>query len=734
MIAAVMLSVSAPALATEADNASASAPAVAVQAAEGFAEAASNDRFTLYLNSGTAEFSVLDKASGKMWYSNPQLTEEQSKDRSSGLDKIRSQLSISFLDKTRNVATVNSYNAASKNGKFEISDYSVDGKKVGFITTYNFDKDVHSFKIPLAVSLTENGVKAELLFDKVEENGTSYLCTVELLPLFGAALPEDSGYLFVPDGSGAIVDYTGMADSFSDYEQDVYGADSCVDLDLRMLSKNEGIKMPVFGAKIGDGAYFAIITSGDANAKIKASSSLARYKTSSVWSAFAYRENDETGLVNKDSVSRTVRMADSQIASENPVVEYTFLSGENADYSGMAEYYRNYLTKLYSLEKLTASKTAPLLQFFGKTYSSENFFGIPIKKALAATTLDQVSRFYTGLSGQGVEQSKVFLYGFQNGGYQNKYVSKFKVDGKVGGKKGLSSLIETAGSSNVFMAFDMIHDYDYGGLFKGGRYAAAMNNVTVTKQDGLLSTGAYKGSLSWRLVTNKALVKYAAKLVKSYDASLGCGIVFENMGSEIYNDYSDKTYADREQYKASYMQLNQSATEKGLAVGSDGANIYMLQSSEIISEIPTSSSNNMLFTRSVPFYSMVLHGYVNMSAKPMNSVADADAATALCAQFGIMPTYRLTGVESNDLKNSNLSFLFNTGMTHWETAIVDDYNYINSFSDGLSDKIIVSHEYEGTLSITEYENGVKLVYNESESENVTYNGTDIAPKTLVRIG
>ncbi len=688
---------------------------------------AENDNIALSVKGSTATFTVTNKKSGKVWYSNPELTKEEIQEVKLGLGKINSQISITYLTAERIDGSVNS-NTSSRT----VTEYLVNGKCEGFVVTYDFDKEVLQIKIPIAYTITETGIKAEILFDLIEENGTSTLSSIELLPMFGAARAEDDGYLFIPDGSGAIIEYSGMYDCFPDYQEEVYGADSSVDLDLRMLSKSEGVRMPVFGAKVGSDAYFAIISSGDAVAKINATNSKSSYSLASVWPSFYYRELDEVGLMSKDSVSRAVRLTDPQIAAENPIVQYNLLSGEDANYSGMAELYRDYLVDTYELQRLGSQNVAPVLQAFGKTYSEESFFGIPIDKAVAATTLEDVSSMYESLKAQGVNSPKFFLYGFHKGGYQNKYVSKFGVDGKLGGKSDLKSLINTVGSGNVYMAYDLLHDYNYSGLFADSKYVAALNKITILKQNGMISTGAWKGTISWKLIANKALLKYGSKLVDSFDSDLGCGIVFENMGTEVYNDFDEKNHADRDEYVNTYMQLNKAASDKGLNVGSDGANIYMVASADIMNEVPLTSSNDLLFTKSVPFYYMVLHGYANISSKPLNGVADVDASVAMCAQFGIMPTYRVTAVESSELKNSNLNFLYNTGFSHWEKAIAEDYALINSISEGLSDKVIVSHNYIGTLSVTEYENGVKIVYNESATETVDFEGKSIAPRTVVR--
>lgn len=695
-----------------------------------------NSNFALYVDANSSEFGVYDKSSGMLWASNPQVTTEDRK----GVNNlvIDSQIIITYLNPSGERTVGTTY---GKQSKKTVQQCLTNGKVSGFLATYNFDHESVQIEIPVAVILTDKGISVEIVYDMIKENGTTLLGSIDLLPMFGAAKATDEGYLFIPDGSGAIVyhgdmldGYHSNAENFCDYQEPVYGTDPSMNLNIKTPSANEGIKMPIFGSKIKDSAYFANIVSGEGLASIKATSSVSAYRLASVWTSFYYRELDSVGLMTSDGFTRSVNLTDPNMASENPVIDFTFLKGDKADYSGMAECYRDYLVEEYSLERLSEQSVAPVIQAFGKTTNSESFFGIPIEKAVAATTLSDVEGMYDTLKEMGVENSKYFLYGFQKGGYQNKYARRFSVDRKVGGKKGLESLVSKVGAGNVFMGYDILHDYNYGGLFVDNRYIASLNKVTILKKDVLLSTGNWVDTLSWKIISNPMLLKTGNKIIDTTPADLGVGIVFENMGSELYNDFDVKNATDRNGFINSYNQLNKNASEKGMQVGADGANIYMAAHADIINEIPMKSSDHMLFSKSVPVYSMVLHGYVNLSSKPINNNGDRDEAIALCAQFGVMPTYRLTAMESYKFKNSEFGFLYNSCFDYWKDDIANNYAYVKSFSADLSDKIIVSHEYVGDLSITEYENGVKLVYNAGDVEQ-TVPGTEIvvAARTLRRV-
>ena len=66
----------------------------------------------------------------------------------------------------------------------------------------------------------------------------------------------------------------------------------------------------------------------------------------------------------------------------------------------------------------------------------------------------------------------------------------------------------------------------------------------------------------------------------------GCGILLENMGAELYNDFSENNAADRQQMLAVYGDVLDKAKALGVPTASDGANIYMLSGTDRLCEVP----------------------------------------------------------------------------------------------------------------------------------------------------
>mgnify|MGYP006874654958 CR=1 FL=1 len=181
-----------------------------------------------------------------------------------------------------------------------------------------------------------------------------FLEDITVLNNFGAY--ENSGaddYLFVPDGSGALIRYQKPKKYLKSYSERVYGLDYAIDNlnelnDLKsnrprdMLKANSTITMPVFGVSLGvnQNAILGRVSKGDSYAYINASP--AGVVTDYNWAtaSFIYRQVYSQPTSKNGAGVPVVQKSRNTV---NPEMEIYFLSGENANYSGMAAKYSEIL-------------------------------------------------------------------------------------------------------------------------------------------------------------------------------------------------------------------------------------------------------------------------------------------------------------------------------------------------------------------------------------------------------
>jgi hypothetical protein len=162
-----------------------------------------------------------------------------------------------------------------------------------------FEDDSGSY-ITVPVDFTLKGDKLAVSIDtaKIEEPESMQLYRLELLKFFGAATAEEEGYLFVPSGSGALIDFQKNKSAYEAYSQLIYGHDL---LEAAvMLQQSEPIRLPVFGIKKSGGAVLACITKGPGAALINADAAGRLNSYNTAFASFVFRAWDEVTVMTND--------------------------------------------------------------------------------------------------------------------------------------------------------------------------------------------------------------------------------------------------------------------------------------------------------------------------------------------------------------------------------------------------------------------------------------------------
>ena len=699
-----------------------------VPLSEDFTQVAASGFLRLGVDLRTANLAVWDSRENTVWYANPPELEglELSQEM---LRQLQSQLIITFVDAALNEMTVNSQEGCVQADTFEVRQIA-NGVRI----VYDFAEAVTSFRIPVEITLADDYVQASIVYPEIEEYGTSRLTSVSLLPYFGAGESGEDGYALVPDGSGALIRFSDSGRGASPYNQPVYGSDPSVNLLLKSVDNTQSVRLPVFGMQKAGHAFLAVIHAGAAAASIRAESDGGLSPYTAVNSAFIYHQQDLTGIRDKESNQRTVLMLHDKPTAESPEVRYYFLEKTDADYSGMARRYQRYLEEETDLRPAAESGRSVSLQFFGKTSRPASFLGIPYQKSVAATTFAEVEQTMKALQDKGVNGANILLYGFEKGGYENRYPFKAAFDKSLGGKAAASRLQEQAKTSRVFMVCDLVRDYGGGmRLFSSNQYAKSLNKVNVVRRLPLSSTWDWdeKGA-SWRYVSADSLRKNNRRLLDSLDASGVSGVLLQNMGGELYSDFDAHRGMDRGQLLAVYRACFEQMRAAGIRLAADGANGYMAGLASLLLEVPSESSGQDLFSETVPFYSMVYHGYTSLASQPVNLAGDPADYLLTLLETGIQPAYWLTGCDPAILSKTPLKFLFNTCAENWIDSIAAASAAYTRLHQGLEGQRIRAHSREGDLSLVTYENGVVLAANHGGAEQ-SWQGRVIPAGEAVRI-
>ncbi|HOV68770.1 MAG TPA: DUF5696 domain-containing protein, partial [Clostridia bacterium] len=154
--------------------------------------------------------------------------------------------------------------------------------------------------------------------------------------------------------------------------------------------------------------------------------------------------------------------------------------------------------------------------------------------------------------------------------------------------------------------------------------------------------------------------------------------------------------------------------DKGMNIMLTGCNEYLLKYADVIAEAPTSNTGYFVADETVPFYQMVLHGYIPYIASPLNQAADEEIAFLRAVEMGAGLSYVWMYADNSELKNVNYEIGYSLNYERWMESAISKYKRANEAIGHLTNKLIVDHYRPiagKEVTVTVYEDGTKVIVN-----------------------
>ncbi len=567
------------------------------------------------------------------------------------------------------------------------------------------------------------------------------------------------GYVFYPDGSGALFEYsdlytdtkkTSIAWSGKVYGQDyayytvsgqhqepvrlpVYGVINTDDIaEVPMLDADGNQLYDERERKLYDlvpvrSGFLAVLEEGDALTSLSVSFGAARHNYASVYPTYYPRPKDTYDLADSISVSGNTEW--TVVADRKYTGSYRtrieLLSSNEASWVGMATKYREYLKSNGTLTPLanTASQIPLYLEAFGAIETTKQILSFPVTVKVPLTTFDDVGAIYDDLKNSGITNVNFKLTGFANGGMSAAYPAKVKWEKAVGGKSGFRDLIEKAEDEGfgVYPEFDFLYlsnDGSGGGVSLKKIGARTVDNRYCSKQ---IYDAVYQEFTSFfdMCVATNVIGTYYQKLEKKlskYEDDGAFGLSLSTLGSDLNSNFDEDNPINREQAKEDVEQLLANVTES-YSVMLSGGNRYAINYADHILEMPLDSSKYRYASASVPFMAMVLHGYVNYAGSALNMSGDSEYNLLKSIENGAYPYFLLSYNTENTMllkKDETLSKYYSIRYDIWrwkdpdagtgDGTVIEQYNTLNRALADLQTAEIVDHQFiRGERNLKDYE-------------------------------
>ncbi len=646
---------------------------------------------SLFASLKTGEFAVKSEVSGKLWHSNPP---DRYDDPFSGSDRVKtfSQLVLHYIDDTTLVeGYTTSYEAEAAES------IAVAKQADGITITYKFF-DLR-IAVPLQITLTEQGLRAEVNVTEILEDSDKRLLDIGILPYFNAGGAEDSGYLVVPDGCGALIDFNNGRQNLASYSEPIYGRDQTMLGDAKTkLSENSAL--PLFGMKNGEQGFAAIITDGEAVASVVAGVSKKGSGYNNVYAEFELRSVGTVELSGKEM--QIYEEGDFRVSSCG--VEYRLLTDDKADYTGIAKEYAAYLREsgVSAAEKKTVSL---LMEVYGAVRLDRSVLGIPTKVTKSLTSFAQAGEMAEQLKLAGVSSLTMVYSNYDRASLRGKLQTKLSPDGKLGGNGGYKKLKRQLDEMGVSLVSNVNLNTYQSGWFKSRNAAQTLGglpNVTYTFD---LSTNEPNMSVNpIYYLSPSRFLKTASRFAKKYNEEQYGAIGLDNLAQTLYSDFSKSHSYGRQQTLELFTEGVKSLADTSSLYARDGA-AWMLPYIDYIYDIPSDTSRTDLENRAIPLYQLAISGIIPYSSEAVNRAADPDYMVLKCAEYGADLKYDLTYESPGITGDSTLGYLNGVWFRQWQEHAVVSYERLSALSEVLAGEMLRHEEVSDNVFVTTYRGG-----------------------------
>ena len=679
-----------------------------VNAKDDYVMVAESDSYKLYYYEPTFSIKLENKATGAVMESTLSDEKDDGKNNASWTGYMKSGIVLTAI-----IGTVNTYQVDMNTVENEIKTWYTDN---GIYAQINF-KGNYDFELGVEVSLAGSALTVRVPDESIKENkeGT-YISTVSLFPFLGYTyLDEQDGYMLVPDGNGALIYLDDKEGRYSTgFSGLVYGVDdgmtnrttvSTLWSRYETVTDANNVLAPVFGmAHLDDElAYLGIVESGDERCSIEVVPNGVMVDYNRCFSRFLLRDVYVQPL--NQSNSGTVPAVEQDRLHSDLQVSYFLLSGDDADYSGMANTYRNYLLNNGKLEKQDISYNTRV-DFLG-TEREEFLMGTT---AVPMTDVGQAEEILDDLRGLGIQNILSVYMGWQKGGLYNLPISSYSADSNIGGSGALTNFIrrEAQQGYSIYLYNDVLS-------------VNATTNLSTYNVMKMVNKRTFKREVRGQVYDTfyYLLPGYSSENLNRFANALGNkdigNIALGGITDTLFSYSSKGSYYSRTDTMDIYMDAVSKASDSCNML-LETPNAFLWKYADAFLGMPLGTSDYLYLDQEIPFFSMVLKGIVPTYSEYVNFEANKTENFLKMVESGMYPSFYITAEDSSKLIYTNSSSLYSLEYDSYRDTIVEYDGALRALADKVGGACIIDHETldNGLVKVT-YDNGVKIYVNYTES-------------------
>ena len=556
----------------------------------------------------------------------------------------------------------------------------------------------------LSITLQED----ELILRVADESlvatdaASSYeLLSLSVMPFFGASHQDDGdGYAFAPDGCGALIHFDAPRASRA-LSMKVYGADvSAAELGTVKTAREElparemkSASVPVLGLVHGQGqnAVMLSVTGGEEYCNLYVNP-MGNNNLPFCYACVQAVYNQQYNQQNEGREG--FRMILSQREHIPLEIRYTFLTGDDAGYAGMARRYRQSLVESGQLTDGQSGQISLMIDCLMQE-SRKSIYGT---STVQMTAFQDIVAWRRALTQQGVGQIVWSLEGTADGGVSRSSSQEMAISRSLGDASLLSELTDRGDA--VLLNQELFRFYPEQ---LPDRFRIYMANRQYTSQAayGYLNDTVYFQSLD-------QIEKLLPKLIEQNQFD---GLSVDTLARMIYSNFARNHGYRRDDALERTRAILHTMGQSGLVAASlPGKALFPL--TDYAYDLPLSHSMLVFEGEPVPFLQMVLSGAIPCYTEAMVAGASPEETLLRMIDFNCYPHYVLTEQASTLLVKTNSNRVFSSQADHLLEAIAEEYALLNEVLGPVAGQQMLDRVTpQDGLAVITYESGIRIAVN-----------------------
>lgn len=597
------------------------------------------------------------------------------------------------------------------------------------LATDNGNKEVSNgkpeLKAAIVYRLTDEGLKVTVPGNSIKGNsdnkGNEYhVVSIDVLPYFTCAKKDwYKGYVLIPDGSGAVMEFDNQKADYPAYSKRIYSSDLAF-TSYTLTSQSTDVLLPMYSyvytstsgtnPKKNNVAVIAEATKGASQMAINAYTAGQANGANTfnyTYYSIIFREAQQvvfgTSTYNRVNIKQYTKKA----ATGDYEINYDFVKAQEendvVDYSYIARRYQEKLVNRSNLISLNNDKTNEAvldLEIIGQYTFNDNILGIQYKGKDTLTTIEELDIILNKiLENNATTNINVYYKGWRKDGLSNVSFKNIKVSSKIGGRKELLNFINESKERNitVYPEVEFLEYNKYQESFGNNHYTARdIGGSYSIKKEYELNTNIFNKkkpdimilSPNYYLAFANTLAKNYSKVLNGIDTIALTGLGSQLSGSYRRNKEVFKYTAVEEQIKAFKALEDKGITKMAL----EAPYGYAIGYASNAYNVPFESSKQEILDYSVPFYQLVMNGLFDYSGNSINEESEKGIMEHImkCIETGANPSFTFTYDNTSELLQTDYNKYYYTYYERWLSDVDLVCKELNSI--GIYECNLIEHQ------------------------------------------